>query len=499
MAAMAAAMRLVLADTVSLRALVACAGSSRELREVAVAAGLARLRRYSAAAAADDGAADGAVVEDGDVLFVLSVLEGGTPCDLVPPEGALRLLRDAAAVSSWGQLGELALPGRAVLAVSVGAEHCLCTTTSGRLFSCGSGHHGRLGYRPSAPRDESSTRLWQATLREVKLEADCGRRVFVVKAEAGGRHSVALDSRGRAWSWGYGRRGRLGHGDGRTRYAPTPISFGDSEPVKLVDVSAGGQHTLLVAESGDAYACGVGGDGRLGLGSGARQFRPTHVVSLALASVRVVACAAGGGLAEGRSQHERGGHSLFLAADGSVWACGCVGNGRLGLRTRVNSRKGYGAFSRTCYSWSSSWSSVNQLLPAKMAAWGLEAQAPAPKVRRVVAGERCSLLLCEDGSLLSFGMSLRGQKTADPHAVANFCEVFDGVDRVEGLDDLHGVPPHCLVPYGGEPEQPHAEAPLDGAARVGAVFAAAGSLYAWGEGAMARKAEDAGGAAWSAV
>lgn len=89
----------------------------------------------------------------------------------------------------------------------------------------------------------------------------------------------------------------------------------------LVDVSAGGAHTLFVAASGDAFSCGVGGDGRLGLGHSTRMFHPAHVLSLALAGVRVVACAAGGGLNEGRKQCEFGAHSVFLAADGSCWSC----------------------------------------------------------------------------------------------------------------------------------------------------------------------------------
>ena len=343
--------------------------------------------------------------------------------------------------------------------------------------------------------------------------------MFVIKASAGGRHSVALDVRGNAYSWGYGRRGRLGHGDGRTQFTPLrvtcegPPAEAAAAPtgVRLVDVSAGGAHSLFVSASGDAYSCGVGGDGRLGLGSSVRQLRAVHILSLAVAEVRIVACAAGGGVNEGRGQTECGAHSVFLSADGSCWACGCVGNGRLGLRDRVLSRKGYGAFSRTCYSWSSPFGSLNQMIPAQMQAWApataITGRPSLPRVRQVVAGERSTLLLCEDGTLLSFGMALRGSKTACTQAVATFTKTWEGAtERIEGLDgDLHGVPPHCLVPIpGGQPEEPFAERPTVGdsgaendasdqeaaSQGIAQVFEAVGCLYAAGrDGRMWGKSE----------
>ena len=106
------------------------------------------------------------------------------------------------------------------------------------------------------------------------------------------------------------------------------------------------------------------------------------------------------------------------------------------------------------------------MIPAQMTAWDRQAgitpevSSTPPRVKHVVAGECSTLLLCEDNSLISFGMSLRGTKTACSLATQKFLTTFDGVDRVEGMDgDLHGVPPSCLVPYGGQPEDPFIERP----------------------------------------
>ena len=472
-----AAMRLVLAD-VAPATLAACACASSDLWQTAKSVATARLGVLMV----DAPALQSDKIPGEDVLFLLAAMERGgsdRPYGLMGTAAARELLQHAL---GWALPPAMSVGGRCVLHISVGAEHSLCTTTAGRLFSCGSGRHGRLGYRPDHPH------LWQQGFREVEFAAPVHvRRVFVVKADAGGRHSVALDSQGRAYTWGFGKRGRLGHGDGRTYYAPHCVEFDrgstEGEPATgpadkpavseeqkapgpvLVDVSAGGAHTLFVTATGDAYSCGIGGDGRLGLGHRGRALRPAHIRSLSLAGVRVVACAAGGGPNEGREQREYGAHSVFLASDGTCWSCGCVGNGRLGMRSRIFSRKGYGAFSRTCYSWSSPLSSIDQMIPAKMAAWVAPSAAapdakPPPRVRQVVAGERSTLLLCEDGSLISFGMSLRGRKTACTAATEKFFKTFEGVDRVEGLGgDLHGVPPHCLVPYGGQPEEPFDERP----------------------------------------
>jgi len=46
---------------------------------------------------------------------------------------------------------------------------------------------------------------------------------------------------------------------------------------KVMHVSAGAYHSLLVTESGDLYACGVGAYGRLGLGHVRPTFTPTPV------------------------------------------------------------------------------------------------------------------------------------------------------------------------------------------------------------------------------
>lgn len=134
------------------------------------------------------------------------------------------------------------------------------------------------------------------------------------------------------------------------------------------------------------------------------------------------------------------------------------------------------------------------MIPAQMTAWDPSARATVPscdappRVNQVVAGERSTLLLCEDNSLISFGMSLRGSKAACSLATDKFLEAF-GSGRLEGMDDLHGVPPDCLVSYGGQPEDPFIERPQL-TAPVGARSARTDCVNGAKEGTDCKRGED---------
>jgi alpha-tubulin suppressor-like RCC1 family protein len=84
-----------------------------------------------------------------------------------------------------------------------------------------------------------------------------------------------------------------------------------------VSVSVGGRHSLALTADGDVWSWGWGGFGTLGHGDQQNhQLLPKKIE--AFAGLRVAAVAAGAG------------HSLALAADGSVWSWGFGGDGQLG-------------------------------------------------------------------------------------------------------------------------------------------------------------------------
>lgn len=70
-----------------------------------------------------------------------------------------------------------------------------------------------------------------------------------------------------AFTWGTGEGGQLGHGVKApiSQNVPRPVfPLGAAQGRHVVKAAAGGRHTLFMLESGEILACGVWDDGRLG-------------------------------------------------------------------------------------------------------------------------------------------------------------------------------------------------------------------------------------------
>jgi alpha-tubulin suppressor-like RCC1 family protein len=130
----------------------------------------------------------------------------------------------------------------------------------------------------------------------------------------GARHTVAVHG-GSVFAWGDNWSGQLGN-------TTMPMS---SRPVEVpnlqgvVDLAAGYDHTLALANDGTVWAWGGNFVGQLGAGVLSSPF-PTQVAGL------------GASLAVGAGAW----HSLALLQDGTVWGWGANGLGQLGDGTTIN-------------------------------------------------------------------------------------------------------------------------------------------------------------------
>ena len=239
----------------------------------------------------------------------------------------------------------VALEGRRVVQVAAGDAHSLFLTKGGAVLSCGDGHNGLLGH------GDHETQFVPKLVAGLE-----GRRV--VQVAAGEYHSLFLTEGGAVLSCGDGDHGPLGHGDEETQLVPKPVAA--LEGWCVVQVAAGGAHSLFLAEGGAVLSCGYGCDRQLGHGDKETQLVPKVVV--ALEGRRVVQVAAGDY------------HSLFLAEGGAVLSCGEGAYGPLGHGDEYN-----------------------QLVPKLVAA--LEGRC----VVQVAAGKNHSLFLAKDGAVLSCG------------------------------------------------------------------------------------------------
>ena len=73
-----------------------------------------------------------------------------------------------------------------------------------------------------------------------------------------------VDAKHRVFSMGFGRYGRLGHGDEVDKLKPQMIK--ELSGKQIVDVQCGMYHSAAVSGTGDIYTWGTGSGARLGLG-----------------------------------------------------------------------------------------------------------------------------------------------------------------------------------------------------------------------------------------
>lgn len=109
--------------------------------------------------------------------------------------------------------------------------------------------------------------------------------IRIVNISCGWDHCLALDDRGRTFSWGSGQNGKLGHGNEENMSIPCIIPALENVVVDIV--SAGCEHSCAVCrDSGIVYTWGHGDGGRLGHGDNAPKLLPTKVKALSTMNVK---------------------------------------------------------------------------------------------------------------------------------------------------------------------------------------------------------------------
>jgi alpha-tubulin suppressor-like RCC1 family protein len=164
----------------------------------------------------------------------------------------------------------LSLPLR-IKSVVCGDEHTVALTEGGRIFSFGSNKRGQLGLG-------SISHAATPSLVNIPIASSAGDDQLlsqsggtlsdatrVVEIAAGGFHTVALTSSGLVYTWGdglcLGRGPFRGSGDSNV-----PVNVSSIARIRVRHISSGPDFVVVVASSGDVYSWGSGTDGCLGLG-----------------------------------------------------------------------------------------------------------------------------------------------------------------------------------------------------------------------------------------
>lgn len=256
------------------------------------------------------------------------------------------------------------LPSSKVTQVAAGGQFSLVLTEQGEVFAFGLNLTGRTGIGTEDGFAVTATPIDTTNL---------GGRA-ITQVAAGGSHSLILADDGTVFSFGYNVAGRTGLGIGgfSSTLVATEIVDTNLLDKTIKQVSAGGGHSLILADDGTVFSFGSNGNGITGLGTTTGNTTiATPIDTTNLAGRTITQVAAGNG------------HSLILADDGTVYSFGYNGRGATGLGTTIGAT----------------------LVATPIDTTNLEGRT----VKGISAGGEYSLILADDGTVFSFGRNEHGQ------------------------------------------------------------------------------------------
>ena len=148
------------------------------------------------------------------------------------------------------------------VAVSSGYYHVLALKGNGSVWSWGYNNYGQLGSGNGGI--------------NYSIPAQVTGLSGIVAVAGGGFHSLALKNDGSVWSWGYNAVGQLGDWTSTDRAMPVQVQ---GLPTNIVAVAAGGYHSLALDSGGNLYGWGYNNEGELGLGHNVSMLNPQYITN----------------------------------------------------------------------------------------------------------------------------------------------------------------------------------------------------------------------------
>ena len=241
------------------------------------------MRTYGAIAASGGGrnhsfaiTSNGNVLTWGKVRVLLLLLDSRIlHCNADPSQDKFGQLGHGERCDQMEPLPVQVFAGVRVLQVACGIAHTIFLTEDSRVFACGKGGGGRLGFGDAHPRNTPI----QLNPRNFIVHPTAGKESRVGFVFAGHGHSGALCRDGAAYMWGHAARGQLGLDlDASSVYWPTFVDTLSREVIVSAAASYG--TTLFVNDAGDVYSCGTCKWGSHGHGRGAMIKLPQLVAEL---------------------------------------------------------------------------------------------------------------------------------------------------------------------------------------------------------------------------
>ena len=145
-------------------------------------------------------------------------------------------LKSKSICSDWVKITALPLSIR-IKSIATSYRYTHFLSTNGELFVCGSDPHkyGQLGLGPNRATSANIERMQT----NIKFKA----------IASGAYHSIAVDIDDALYSWGYGKKGVLGHGDYRNVSSPKRVFFGEHKTACVKKISCGKYHNVVIEKT----------------------------------------------------------------------------------------------------------------------------------------------------------------------------------------------------------------------------------------------------------
>ncbi|MCL2525893.1 MAG: hypothetical protein FWE46_02420, partial [Coriobacteriia bacterium] len=191
--------------------------------------------------------------------------------------------------------------------VAAGGWHSLAINAEGQLWAWGRNVDGQLGIGASG----------EDSMSDVPVRV--GTASDWVDVSAGDNHTLAINSSGQLYAWGFGGNGQLGRGDKSS--SSVPVRVGNASNWKIVN--ANGQNSFAINTNGQLFAWGMNNDGSLGLGTSGKSVNSPTQVGTAT-NWKTVSTSP-----DSQAVH-LGDHTLAITTTGELWAWGSAFAGQLG-------------------------------------------------------------------------------------------------------------------------------------------------------------------------
>ena len=193
------------------------------------------------------------------------------------------------------------------LKVSAGGNHNLVLKDDGTLYAWGDNSYGQLGVSLLLAGQSKPT-------QEISKDTNWS------DISAGETFTLALKKEGSLWGWGDNRFGQVGQ---KFDIIPIPLEMNahNTNITSWQTISAGGKHSLALAEDKSLWAWGDNSSGQLGDGTRTSSRIGTKVINSA----------------KWHDVQAGYNHTLALKDDNTLWAWGDNGSGELGTGNTIDS------------------------------------------------------------------------------------------------------------------------------------------------------------------